>query len=197
MCEELHEVIAGTRRAYVSVGSVSLPAAHRCLLPGSFNPLHAGHLRMASVAESRLGQIVEFELSVTNVDKSTLDFAELSERLRQFVERTIWVTRAPTFLEKAALFPESTFVLGADTAIRLCHERYYQDECSPTQALRTLKELGCRFLVFGRCIDGQFVDATSLPIPDGFSELFRLVPEDDFRMDVSSRALRSDSKGAD
>ena len=92
MCDELHEVIAGTRRAYVSVGSASLPATHRCMLPGSFNPLHNGHLRMASVAERRLGRRVEFELSVTNVDKSTLDVAEL--RKTTFPQNT-WL-RAPS-----------------------------------------------------------------------------------------------------
>src|SRR5262245_27369270 len=42
------------------------------LLPGSFNPIHDGHWKLAEVAGRRLGTAVAFELSVTNVDKPPL-----------------------------------------------------------------------------------------------------------------------------
>ena len=61
-----------------------------------------------------------FELSVTNVDKPALPSAEICRRLRQFTWRTeVWVTRAPTFAEKASVFPGAIFVVGADTAERI------------------------------------------------------------------------------
>src|SRR5262249_4183844 len=44
----------------------------RSVLPGSFNPLHDGHLLLARVAEEMTGAPVAFEISVTNVDKPPL-----------------------------------------------------------------------------------------------------------------------------
>src|SRR5215475_11650388 len=42
------------------------------LLPGSFNPVHAGHVLLARVAEELRQQPLAFEISVTNVDKPAL-----------------------------------------------------------------------------------------------------------------------------
>src|SRR4029453_17081115 len=96
----------------------------RAVLPGSFNPLHAGHLALAHVAGQILSAPVVFELSVTNVDKPSLRVAEVRRRLRQFEWRyVVELTRAPTFGEKARLFPGATFVVGSDTAERIAQPR--------------------------------------------------------------------------
>src|SRR5271156_5215611 len=42
------------------------------LLPGSFNPMHEGHVLLARVAEELRQQPLAFEISVTNVDKPPL-----------------------------------------------------------------------------------------------------------------------------
>ena len=42
------------------------------LFPGSFNPMHEGHVLLARVAEELRQQPVAFEISVTNVDKPPL-----------------------------------------------------------------------------------------------------------------------------
>src|SRR5207249_454119 len=79
------------------------PAA---LLAGSFNPVHAGHWRLADAVARRIGASVAFELSVTNVDKPPLTAEEIRRRAAQFAWRgNLWLTRAPTFAEKAELFP--------------------------------------------------------------------------------------------
>src|SRR5262245_29728782 len=76
------------------------------LLPGSFNPLHHGHLALAAAASGRLGVPVHFELSVTNADKAELEPAEVERRVAQFAGLApVWVTRTAVFEKKADLFP--------------------------------------------------------------------------------------------
>ena len=163
------------------------------LLPGSFNPLHHGHTTLADVAADRLGRPVAFELSVANVDKPDLPADELTRRLGQFRDRhPVYVSRAPTFRAKAALFPGCVFVVGADTAARIVHPRYYGDD--PAEVERSLAEIaerGCRFFVGGR-VDaaGRFVDVGGVAIPKGYRDMFQGLDEREFRVDVSSTELR-------
>src|SRR5436305_1581127 len=100
-------------------------SAPMALLPGAFNPLHAGHVALAALAERLEGKPAAFELSAVNVDKAELHADEVRRRARQFAGRfPAWLTRAALFTEKAALFPGATFVVGADTATRLLDPRY-------------------------------------------------------------------------
>lgn len=163
------------------------------ILPGSFNPLHAGHLGLAQVASRSLGTLVAFELSVTNVDKPPLGETEVIRRLRQFeVPHVVELTRAPTFREKARLFGGTTFVVGADTAERIVQPRYYgNSEANMRAALDEIASHGCRFLVAGRVDDaGRFTTLGEAPIPLEYRALFSAIPETDFRIDLSSTLLR-------
>ena len=163
------------------------------LLPGSFNPIHRGHWRLAAAAQEMLGQPAAFELSVANVDKPALSGEEIRRRLSPFNwQAPVWVTHAPRFTQKAERFPGAAFAVGADTAERIVAPRYYQgDEKQMLAALARIQELGCRFLVACR-VDarGQCWTVHDLAIPSPFRALFEEIPAARFRWDGSSTALR-------
>lgn len=162
------------------------------LLPGAFHPLHAGHRGMAEVAARKLGRAVHFELSVQNVDKPPLDYTEIEQRLAQFrPDEGVWLTAAPTFVEKARWFPGATFVVGLDTIVRIGEARYYaESDAARDAAIRELTTLGCRFLVFGRRCGARFETLADTSLPADLRALCDEVPEQEFRLDISSTELR-------
>ncbi len=166
-------------------------APPRGLIPGSFNPVHAGHRELRAVAEAMLGGPVAFELAITNADKPRLDFHSIEERLAQFHDDLLAITCAPLFIDKARLFPGTTFVVGFDTAARLIDPRFYgESETRMQAALAELRALGARFLVAGRLTAAGFQTADDLPALKDFDGLFTAIPEALFRADVSSTSLR-------
>jgi len=166
------------------------------LLSGSFNPLHAGHERLAEAASATLGMPVTFELPILNADKAALGYAEIERRLAQFRWRyPVALSRAALFVDKAALFPGCVFVLGYDTAARLVDRRYYGGAADRDAALAFIRAQGCRFLVAGRVQDGVFHTLDEIAIPDGARDLFIGLPEQAFRVDLSSTVIRA--AGAD
>jgi hypothetical protein len=170
----------------VPYGESELP---RSILSGSFNPWHEGHRALAAAVARRLGGPVHYELSRANVDKPELDEAEVQRRVAQFAgAATVWVTRAPTFAEKAKLFPGAAFAVGYDTAVRMLDPRYAGSEAGRDAALRSLLECGCRVVVGGRLdSDGTFREWA---YAGAFAELFEGISEAEFRVDVSSTQLR-------
>lgn len=170
----------------------------RLLFSGSFDPLHEGHLAMARLAEEIAERPVEWELSVDNVDKPMLDYIEISQRVSQFDGRTLWLSRAATFVEKIELFPESTFIMGADTYLRLADPRYYGgSQKQADAAIRTICKKTRGLIVFGREQDGAFQSAAQADLPEKLRDVTYFVSEREFRMDVSSTAIRAAAETAD
>ena len=168
------------------------------LLPGSFDPLHEAHDGLAKAAAEILGDNVTFELSAHNVDKAALTPSEIERRVDQFAGKdTVVLTRAPTFHEKAKLFPGCTFVIGWDTAVRLVDPRYYRgDEGEMVKALTSIRHLGCRLLVAGRVDGGAFRTVDDVRFPAGLEDMVSPIPEQAFRCDVSSTGLRLTAAGS-
>lgn len=163
------------------------------ILSGAFNPLHAAHLELAATAAERTGLPALFELPLMNAAKSPIELREAHRRAQQFAGRgPVALTRTPLFADKAALFPGSVFVVGFDTAERIVQPRFYGgDESAMLAALAQVRRFGCRFLVAGRAAQGEFMTLADLRLPPAVADLFTAIGESEFRLDVSSTAIRA------
>ena len=165
------------------------------LFPGAFNPLHSGHINMAKWAQGCLKIPIIFELSIVNVDKPPLKAAEIARRACLFINETLFLTQAPTFVEKALLFPNVTFLVGIDTLVRIAASRYYGSKKARDRAIETIVQRGCRFLVFGRNTGSSFQHLGSVELKEDIRALCLGVSEVDFREDISSTQIRSRHDG--
>jgi nicotinic acid mononucleotide adenylyltransferase len=176
-------------------GQIMLSAPQPLVLfPGSFNPMHEGHVVLARVAEEHRQRPLAFEISVTNVDKPPLAGETVRHRLAQFAWKSpVELTRAPTFVEKSRLFPSTTFVIGADTAERLVAPKYYgDDELRMHMALEEIANSGSSFLVAVRIgAAGRVRSLNDIPVPRRYADLFIEIPEHRFRVDISSSEIRA------
>ena len=170
------------------------PSKISVLLPGSLNPLHAAHLKMADMAADRL-QVAHchFEISVSNVDKASVTIQQLLRRCDQaFGKHALVVSNAARFTEKSELFSGVTFAVGADTILRFNDLRYHHDSVQKfSEAIAKIRHNKCRFLVFGRLIANNFVVSQNIQLRDELRALCNFIHEVDFRCDVSSTQLRT------
>lgn len=128
------------------------------ILSGSFHPIHAGHVLMAKYVEDiKFEDKFAFELSLTNSDKGDIPINEVKDRVKPILELgfNLIVTKAPTFAQKACLFPHTSFMVGIDTLIRIDDPKYYLDNSDIRNFVlrRMLAVDHCRFLTFPR--DGK------------------------------------------
>jgi len=170
------------------------PGVKKVIVCGSFNPLHRGHRKLFDVARQLTQKKVAFEMSIFNADisKPPLSREGTLERIAQFAGTwPIYITNAPTFISKAQLFPNTVFVVGHDTAIRIIQKKYYSDsEEKLQQALQELHNLQCSFLVAGRKLDDDFKTCETIEFPSYCQDMFTPIPSTLFREDISSTSLR-------
>ncbi len=188
---DLAQLSFGERRTLCASAQSEPPKA---LLCGAFDPFHEGHQAMLDYARRHLGCDVALELSVANADKPALDYVEVERRLCALAGKgDVWLTRLPLFSQKAEAFEGITFVVGADTIVRIADARFYDNGMQREACLRRLVDTSARFLVFGRQMQGGFQTLDDLDLPPLLRDISEGVSQSDFRQDVSSTALRRDA----
>ena len=163
------------------------------IFPGSFNPFHTGHSAMSKLAQDKTGLGLVYEICVQNADKPPLSYHEIQRILSQFEGKHDWVlTKAGKFTDKAALFPNSVFIIGADTLTRILDEKFYLSREDMLKRLDLFNSHNINFLVFGRKINKNFIGLASVTIPEHVSDRFIGFGEEIFRDDISSSDIRRD-----
>ena len=163
------------------------------IFPGSFNPFHSGHQSMSELAEKKTGLGLAYEICIQNADKPPLSYHEIEKTLNQFNHGHEWVlTKAGKFTDKAELFPNSVFIIGADTLTRILDEKFYLNRQDMLNQLDLFNSHNINFLVFGRKIRDSFISLKSVSIPEHIAKRFSGFGEEIFRDDISSTLIRKE-----
>jgi nicotinic acid mononucleotide adenylyltransferase/nicotinamide mononucleotide (NMN) deamidase PncC len=165
------------------------------LLPGSFNPPHAGHFGMANAFINDVENTwhdcrskILFETTTNPCNKPTLSIQDLLKRARMLNGKDRIFTNVPLFIDKIKMFPGMPLIMGADTLDRSLDKSYGVE---PMDLIMAANSSGNIF-VANRMVDGQLLTVESIlakySIPRSDAELIHTLPG---QWDISSTELRN------
>jgi hypothetical protein len=100
------------------------------------------------------------------------------------------MTSAGRFSEKAEMFPNSVFIIGADTLVRVFDEKFYANKKDMIDHIDRFNDHNINFLVFGRMVNNKFIALKDIAIPESIRHRCTGFEEGSFRDDISSTKLR-------
>lgn len=163
----------------------------KLIFPGAFNPIHKAHLEMAALAKKQIQKEVFFEVCIQNADKPPLSYHQIDSTLKQFTQSDKWVlTKTGKFSDKAMIFKDATFIIGADTLLRMLNEKFYPSYKSMIEEFEIFNQQNTKFLVFGRVYGEKFITLNDISLPENIKQRFEGFGEDIFRSDISSSQIR-------
>ncbi|KAH8069546.1 hypothetical protein JL721_5853 [Aureococcus anophagefferens] len=176
-------------------------------LPGSFDPLHEGHTRLAAAAAEAVAArdggaapTLLYEISLANADKGAVDADAAGRRLAQFEGvSAVALTRRALYVDKSELLGPCDFVVGADTATRILDAKYYGGRRGLEEALDTLRDRDCGFVVAGRLDKRENFVQTHAAIagaPDAYRDMFLEIAHFRHHLEHGARAAAPRRRGA-
>ncbi len=168
------------------------------IFPGSFNLTTKNHKQISAAAAKFTGKPVLWEMAIVNADKPPIDYISLSKRMHALPKGSddgyggLILTRAPKFTDKAKLFPNTTFVVGADTWNRICDPRFYPStntyEGSVHEALDYIASCGVKFLIFQR---------KDITLSSDLPSFCSVIPLEEYKDDGNSSTAQRNAKRDD
>ena len=88
-----------------------------------------------------------------------MSYHQIDSTLKQFTQSDKWVLTKKTgkFSDKAMIFKDATFIIGADTLLRMLNEKFYPSYKSMIEEFEIFNQQNTKFLVFGRVYGEKFI----------------------------------------
>lgn len=137
------------------------------VFPGTFNPIHNGHIELAKIALIKLGwditkpnSLIVFDIGCYNADKGFKSIDEIKKIIDQNIiilkdsgitNFAFSVSSESLYSNKSYLYKNCYLLQGADTFERVLDTKYYEN--SEFKLISSLTEIymnGCKFIIGGR-----------------------------------------------